>query len=147
MSHTVKKMTGIATSAMNKLEDTVSGGSSTSKTLFSKMADPLRIQRQQSAAGAGTKPADWFDPNNQLHAANQNTDANRINNDNQIAAQQAADLYAATPRAPSQNVAANSSQQQADYLRRRRGVLSNIFGGNQANSSPVAVASKSLLGS
>jgi len=63
-----------------------------------------------------------------------------------IAAQNAAAL-AAAPKAPNQDTAANSAQQQSDYLRRRRGVLANIFGGNQPNSAPVTTSSKSLLGS
>jgi len=52
---------------------------------------------------------------------------------------------AATPRAPNQDNAANAAQTQADYLRKRRGILGNIFGGQQPNSTPV-VSQKSLLG-
>lgn len=53
---------------------------------------------------------------------------------------------AAIPHAPNQDVAANAAQQQSDYMRRRRGVLANIFGGSQPNSAPVATGNKSSLG-
>ena len=52
---------------------------------------------------------------------------------------------ASMPRAPNQDTAANAAQQQADSLRRRRGILGNIFGGQQPNTTPV-VSSKQLLG-
>ena len=58
----------------------------------------------------------------------------------------AADAAAASvPHAPNQDNAANAAQQQADYLRKRRGILGNIFGGSQPNSTPV-VSQKQLLG-
>lgn len=48
----------------------------------------------------------------------------------------------APPSAPTQNSASNAAQQQEDILRKRRGVLSNIYGGAQpgAGAAPVAKA-------
>jgi len=49
---------------------------------------------------------------------------------------------AAPPTAPTQDVAANAAKDQLDLLRRRRGVLSNIYAGG--NSSAPAVAKTTL---
>lgn len=49
------------------------------------------------------------------------------------------------PGPPTQDVAANAAQQQQDILRKRRGVLSNIYAGGAAGAPDVA--SKSQLGS
>lgn len=49
------------------------------------------------------------------------------------------------PSAPTQDTAANAALQQGDQFARRRGVLSNIFGGGSSNPSP-SVGSKTLLG-
>lgn len=51
----------------------------------------------------------------------------------------------APPGAPTQDTAANAAQQQADQLRRRRGVMANIYGGGSGGGTPT-VASKSTLG-
>ena len=47
------------------------------------------------------------------------------------------------PPVPNSNDAANAAQQQADALRQRRGVLSNIYVGSQ---STPAVSGKTTLG-
>lgn len=51
----------------------------------------------------------------------------------------------APPGAPTQDTAANAAQSQQDALRKRRGVLSTIYGGGSSSGSP-AVSSKSTLG-
>lgn len=50
----------------------------------------------------------------------------------------------APPGAPTQDAAANAAQSQTDLLRRRRGVMANIYAGGGAGAPPVA--SKSTLG-
>lgn len=47
------------------------------------------------------------------------------------------------PTPPTQDIAANAAQQQMDMLRRRRGILGNIFAGQTATPQ---TQSKSLLG-
>lgn len=49
------------------------------------------------------------------------------------------------PGAPTQDTAANAAQAQQDALRKRRGVLSTIYGGGSSSGAP-AVSSKSTLG-
>ena len=51
----------------------------------------------------------------------------------------------APPGAPTQDTAANAAQAQQDALRRRRGVLSTIYGGGSSSGTPT-VAGKSQLG-
>ena len=48
------------------------------------------------------------------------------------------------PGPPTQDVAANASLQQQEMLRKRRGVLSNLFAGG--NAAPPTTATKSQLG-
>lgn len=66
----------------------------------------------------------------------------------------AANVYTATkgapkipqaPQPPTQDTAANASNQQADLDRRRRGVLANIMGGQ--NATAPTVSNKTQLGS
>ena len=116
-------------------------GWDTSNTALSQILDPGRKLRINQEKGAGTGPADVFDPNAKFHSLSTNTD------DEQATAgyERKLALEAATPHAPSQDNAANAAQQQSDYLRKRRGILGNIFGGQQPNSTPV-VSQKSLLG-
>lgn len=103
---------------------------------------PGAYQTNRISKGEGLTPKLVGDPGSYFKPSQQQE---------KIAADQAASAAAAAeaarPHAPNQNTAANAAQQQADYMRRRRGVLGNIFGGNQANSAPVATATKSLLGS
>jgi len=51
----------------------------------------------------------------------------------------------AAPQAPTLDSAANAANQQDDLMRRRRGILSTMFAGN--NQPAPTVASKQLLGS
>lgn len=62
---------------------------------------------------------------------------------NAAAAEAEQERLNATP--PTLNTAANAARQQADRLRRRKGVLANIYGGGK--SSGASVGSKTLLGS
>ena len=48
------------------------------------------------------------------------------------------------PSPPTQDVAANAAKQQLDFLRRRRGVLGNIFAG--AGQTAPATTTKATLG-
>lgn len=48
------------------------------------------------------------------------------------------------PIIPNQDAAANAASAQTDLLRKRRGVMSNIFAGG--NAAPPQVATKSTLG-
>ena len=49
------------------------------------------------------------------------------------------------PSAPTQDLAANAAMQSQDEMRRRRGVLSNIYGGGSSSTAP-SVGSNTLLG-
>lgn len=49
------------------------------------------------------------------------------------------------PQPPTQDTAANAANQQADMMRKRRGVLANIMGGQ--NATAPQVSSKATLGS
>ena len=46
----------------------------------------------------------------------------------------------APPAPPSQDAAANAAKQQQDLLRKRRGVLANIFGGSSGSQPAVTKA-------
>lgn len=51
------------------------------------------------------------------------------------------------PSAPTGDTAATSARQNQDFLRQRRGVLSNIFAGANQSAPAPTVAQKTLLGS
>ena len=114
-------------------------GISTSNTAL-QLADPSVGLERASKSGApgtvGNTLKSIADPGQFINGGPSNP--KKLNDERDAA-------IAATPRAPNQDTAANAGQQQADYLRRRRGILGNIFGGNQPNSTPV-VAQKQLLG-
>lgn len=141
MGNTVKKLFGMGAKVMNKVEDAVSGGSSTSNTLFSQVADPFRKARQNYQAGAGVSPADMLDPNSKLHSQDTAATIAQKQADAAAAAQYAIDQL----KAPSLDTATNASRQEQDRLRRRRGILANLYGGTSSSAPTVGV--KSLLGS
>jgi len=56
------------------------------------------------------------------------------------------DIPVKPPGAPNQDTASNAYAQQADQLRRRRGIYANIIGSSTQSSSNAPVATKSALG-
>lgn len=135
MSNVVRKLSSQFDPGAKLLEGL---GVSSSNTAM-RLLDPASGYQAAASSGApntvGNQLSQLHDPGNFLH---QPGDPKKVNDANNAA-------IAAMPRAPNQDTAANASQQQADYLRRRRGVLGNIFAGNQQNSTPV-VSQKQLLG-
>jgi len=52
----------------------------------------------------------------------------------------------APPNAPNIDDAESGARQSEDLMRMRRGVLSNIYAGNQDNATPAPTATKTALG-
>lgn len=117
---------------LDKLQNHVFGaiGLGNPNNTLSQILDPARKLRNISDQGGGINTEAFLDPNNVFTQKNTTTTASKT--------QKAIDQQNAIPKAPNQDTAANSAQQQADYLRRRRGILGNIFGGNQANTAPIS---------
>ena len=134
------------TNVVNKVRDTLVKnegwdklGIGPSNTLR-QVADPSSIARNKigtsDSGGAPVTASTLIDPGRWLSKSP--LDPAKSN-------AEAAAAIDSAPKSPNQDTAANSAQQQSDYLRRRRGILGNIFGGNQPNSTPV-VSQKQLLG-
>jgi len=141
MTNAVRSLADFGAKIMNNVENTLSGGKQTSNTLFSQIADPFRKARQNYAAGAGVSPADMLDPNSKLHKQDTPQTIQKKKDDAAAAAQYQKDLL----MPPNLSGANLGAQQTADRLRRRRGILANIYAGS--NGGGATVATKTLLGS
>lgn len=142
MSGGLHKLSQFGDKIMNGIEDTVSGGAGTSKTLFSKVADPFRQLRQHDAAGGGAAPNDLLDPNGQLHKIDTPADIKEKKYLEDTAPQRAADEAA--------NAATQASNAAMIARRRRRqsglGSLATGATSGTPQLSTATATGKSTLG-
>jgi hypothetical protein len=124
MTNVVKFISRGADSLQNK----VFGNPSTSNVL-SQILDPARKLRNISDKGGGINTTAFLDPNNVLTSANTTTDASKTAN---ALAKQHAITDPLTP--PNADNAANAAQSNIDAMRRRRGILANLYGGGSKST-------------
>lgn len=132
MSHFVKQFVRVSTDPLAYLAYNAAPTNDLAKIAF-----PGQATAERQLSGEGNNPSSLF------HTAH---DPGGFFTQTKAQKDRAAAELAAAPKAPNQDTASNAAQQQSDILRRRRGMLANIFGGGQAGSSTPTVGTKTLLG-